>query len=52
MLSRGDECVRYENELWCGFEQIMKDYKNCFVVCSSTNLERLATIYVANREVH
>ena len=51
MLSRGDEQVRHENELKQEFIHIMKDYKNCFVVCSSSDLERLTSIYAAHRAV-
>lgn len=49
MLSRSDERVRHENELKGEFAELMKRYKNCFVVCSSTDLERLATIHAAHK---
>ncbi len=47
MLSRLDECVRHEKELQKEFYDVFRKYKNCFVVCSSTDLERLATIHSA-----
>lgn len=50
MLSRGDERVRHESQLKTDFIGLMKQYKNCFVVCSSTDLERLATIHAAHKE--
>lgn len=50
MLSRSDERVRHESELKVEFAQLMRQYKNCFVVCSSTDLERLATIHAAHKE--
>lgn len=50
MLSRGDEHIRHESQLKQDFMELMKQYKNCFVVCSSTDMERLATIHAAHRE--
>lgn len=50
MLSRGDERVRHESELKQEFAEVMRQYKNVFVICSSTDLERLATIYSAHIE--
>lgn len=50
MLSRSDERVRHESELKVEFAKLMGQYKNCFVVCSSTDLERLATIHAAHKE--
>ncbi len=49
MLSRMDEKVRPENKLKYDVISLMKQYKNIFVMCSSTDLERLATIYAANK---
>ena len=51
MLSRQDERVRHESELQNEFAELMKQYKNCFVVCSSTDMERLATIHAAHNRV-
>jgi ribonuclease J len=51
MLSRLDERVRNENELKMETIELMKKYKNVFVMCSSTDMERLATFYAANREM-
>jgi len=49
MLTRVDERVRHENELKTEVIEIMKQYKNVFVLCSSTDMERLATFYAANQ---
>ncbi|HEY5509767.1 MAG TPA: MBL fold metallo-hydrolase [Prolixibacteraceae bacterium] len=51
MLSRLDERVRHENELKREVIALMKQYKNVFVMCSSTDMERLATFHAANNEV-
>lgn len=51
MLSRLDERVRHENELKTEIIELMKQYKNVFVMCSSTDMERLATFHVANQEM-
>ncbi|MHA1886773.1 MAG: MBL fold metallo-hydrolase [Promethearchaeota archaeon] len=51
MLSRLDERVQHENDLKLKAISLMKQYKNVFVMCSSTNLERLATFHAANKEV-
>lgn len=50
MLSRLDERVRNENELKNEVKDLMRQYKNVFVMCSSTDMERLATIHAANKE--
>lgn len=49
MLSRLDEKVRHENELKREVIELMKQYKNVFVLCSSTDMERLATFHAANK---
>ena len=51
MLSRLDERVRHENELKSEVIELMKEYKNVFVMCSSTDMERLATFHAANKEM-
>jgi ribonuclease J len=51
MLSRIDERVRHENELKIETVELMKQYKNVFVMCSSTDMERLATFHAANKEI-
>lgn len=51
MLARLDERVRHENELKKSVIELMKQYKNVFVMCSSTDMERLATFHAANKEV-
>ncbi|MDL2283479.1 MBL fold metallo-hydrolase [Odoribacter sp. OttesenSCG-928-G04] len=52
MLSRQGERVKTENELQKDAIAIMKKYKNVFVLCSSTDMERLASFHAANRKVH
>ena len=51
MLSRLDERVLHEHELKREVVELMKQYKNVFVMCSSTDMERLATFHVANKEL-
>lgn len=48
MLSRIGERVMSENELQREAVEIMKRYKNVFVMCSSTDMERIASFYAAN----
>lgn len=49
MLSRLGERVMSENELQKEAAKIMTRYKNVFVMCSSTDMERLASFYAANK---
>jgi ribonuclease J len=51
MLSRLDQRVRNENKLKIKVKKLMKQYKNVFVMCPSTDLERLATFHAANKEI-
>jgi len=51
MLSRLGEKVQHENELKNKVIKVMKQYKNVFVLCSSTDMERLATFHAANKAV-
>ena len=51
MLSRLDERVRHENELKKEIVELMNQYKNVFVMCSSTDMERLATFHASNKEM-
>lgn len=51
MLSRLDERIRHENELKKEIGALINKYKNVFVMCSSTDMERLATFHAANKEV-
>lgn len=51
MLSRLVERVMTENELQREAEKIMARYKNVFVMCSSTDMERLASFYAANKNL-
>jgi len=50
MLSRPGEKVRHEGELQIELSGLMQQYKNVFVLCSSTDMERLSTIYSANKQ--
>jgi len=49
MLSRLDERVKHEIDLKTDAIKLMKQYKYTFVFCSSTDMERLATFYSANK---
>lgn len=51
LLSRQGEKVKSEPELQKEMTQIMRHYKNVFVLCSSTDMERLATFYAANEKM-
>lgn len=51
MLSRTGEKVMTENELGKEAHQIMKRYKNVFILCASMDMERLATFYAANKQI-
>lgn len=51
LVSYLDEAVKNENELQREAVELMKQYKNVFVFCSSTNIERLATFHVANKKM-
>ncbi len=51
MISRLDERVKHENDLKKEVYELMKQYKNVFVMCSSTDMERLATFHAANKKV-
>jgi ribonuclease J len=52
MLARLDERVRHENELKGEVVELMKQNKNVFVLCSSTDMERLATFHAANQKMN
>jgi len=51
MLSRINEKVMTEDELKHKVIEVMKQYKNVFIMSSSTDLERLASFYSANSEM-
>lgn len=51
LLSRLGENVKSELELKKDMVEIMSRHKNVFVLCSSTDIERLATFYAANSKV-
>ena len=48
MLSRDDEHTKSESEIQSMMEAVMTQYKNVFVLCSSTNFARLAGLHKAN----
>ena len=48
MLSRGNEHIKSEREIQSMMEDLMTQYKNVFVLCSSTNFDRLAGLHKAN----
>ena len=49
MLSRPGERVMSENELQKEAGNLMRRYRNVFVMCSSTDMERLASFHAAHR---
>lgn len=51
MLSRLDDKVKHENDLKKDFIEVMSQYKYVFVLCSSTDMERLSTIHAANKSM-
>ena len=48
MLSRDDGQTRTESEIQSVMSGLMSRYKNVFVLCSSTNFDRLAGLHKAN----
>lgn len=51
LLSRQGEKMKSEQELQREMIDIIRQYKNVFVLCSSTDMERLATFYAANKKL-
>lgn len=51
MLDRNEKKIVHENDLKRQAIELMKRYKNVFVLCSSTDMDRLATFHRANREM-
>lgn len=51
MISRSREKVRHESELKRDIVEQMMLNKNVFVLCSSTDIERLASFHSANKEI-
>lgn len=47
-LSRGDEPIMTERELQSRAREIMRESKYVFVLCSSTNIDRIAAFYHAS----
>lgn len=47
-LSRGDEPIMSERELQTAARKIMQENKYVFVLCSSTNIDRIGAFYHAN----
>lgn len=52
MLNRKDKNIPRENELKAKATELMRQYKNVFILCSSTDMDRLATFHAANRQMH
>lgn len=52
MLDREDKNILHENELKTSAAELMRRYKNVFVLCSSTDMDRLATFHAANKQMH
>ena len=48
MLSRDDDQTKTEHEIQAMMHEYMQRYKNVFVLCSSTNFDRLAGLHKAN----
>ena len=48
MISRDDGQVKTEGEIQSRMAEIMRRYRNVFVLCSSTNFDRLAGLHKAN----
>ena len=51
MLSRDDEQTKTESEIQSLMHEYMQRYKNVFVLCSSTNFDRLAGLHKANQRI-
>ena len=51
MLDREDKNILHENELKIKATELMKRYKNVFVLCSSTDMDRLATFHAADKQM-
>ena len=51
MLSRDDEQTKTEGEIQSMMHEYMQRYKNVFVLCSSTNFDRLAGLHKANQRI-
>lgn len=50
MLSRDDEHTLTENEIQTQMSRLMAKYRNVFVICSSTNFDRLAGLHKAKAQ--
>lgn len=50
MLSRLQEKVKHENDLKIEAIELLKKYKYAFVLCSSTDIDRLASFYEASKQ--
>lgn len=51
MLDREDKNILHENSLKIKATELMRRYKNVFVLCSSTDMDRLATFHGANGQM-
>lgn len=50
MLGRIQECVVSENEIQQNISQILKEHKYVFALCSSTDIDRLASFHTACKD--
>ncbi len=51
MLNREEKNIVHENDLKFKAVKLMRRYKNIFVLCPSTDMDRLATFHAANRQM-
>ncbi len=51
MLNREEKNIVHENDLKIKAVELMRRYKNVFVLCSSTDMDRLATFHAANKQM-
>jgi ribonuclease J len=49
MLSRSQEKVKHENDLKIEASELLKKYKYSFILCSSTDIDRLASFHDASK---
>lgn len=52
MLGRSCEMVMHENDIQIKIKEYEKQFKNIFVLCSSTDIDRLASVYNGHKSVY
>lgn len=52
MLGRSGEVVMHENDIQLKIKEYEKQFKNLFVLCSSTDIDRLASVYSGHKSVN